>query len=59
MFSNISIGYEKIPCIVDVKRMGAESANFKIIIQFAWQVCDGQNASLGKKEKKDENYSDR
>ena len=59
MFSNISIGYEKIPCIVDVEMMGAESANFKIIIQFAWQVCDGQNAGLGKKEKKDENYSDR
>jgi hypothetical protein len=39
--------------------MGAESANFKFIIQFARQVCDGQNASLGKKEKKDENYSDR
>jgi hypothetical protein len=37
--------------------MGAESANFKIIIQFARQVCDGQNASLGKKEKKDENIA--
>jgi hypothetical protein len=59
VFSKISVGYEKIPCIVNFKEMGAESANFKIIIQFARQVCDGQNASLGKKEKKDENYSDR